>query len=489
MATLDTDHTWELIIDAIDRTSIMSPHNCSWRESEAGRSTSLDIRLLDLNQSLTWSGWEEVTLTSDPGQINEEIQFGGYLTQWAPIREGETTERGWDLHFEGYAVRMARANATAKAYVGQTPSQIVTDVMSQAGFGDFTIDVESGSAIELFVVAEGDKLLQALERLMLLCDPTSPWVWFIGPDKVFYCGPTNFRPAAYSIADAQASPNFTTSFPPSANGLVPKSDGVDMSNRVRVVGGQSQSDNTTENFVFGDAFVNADGDFVFNLAHTLISAFVSIIRTRSGVTYQYLTSNADWGWDWYDPVGRKVYLDKDGGTIRFVSTELTTGDTVTIIYRWLDRVDVVRTNSALYTSMGFYLDHPPIYDPALTTEQSASDYGDAILSLSGSPKVDGSLTMERLGLHAGSYVSITSTTLGLSGSYFIRQVVHTLFSHGRRVRSEIGFGDSKSVLFDMLSKSEPIPISTPTSDGETGIQRVVDRLEALKPGTYFQWPA
>lgn len=488
MPALDTDHTWELTIAGVDRTSALSPDGCTWREADAGRATSFDFHLLDFAQALSFDGWEEVILTSDPGEAGEAVQFGGYLTRWTPTREGPSTERGWDLHAEGYGGRMERAAAVAKAYVGQTPAQIIDSLLGLAGFGDFGLDIETGAAIALFVVAEGDKLIAALDRLMLLADPTDPWTWRVDAAKTLLAGPADTTAAAFAIKDAQAGPDYSASFPPSAGSVAAKADALEMANRVRVVGGQSQSDDVTDNFLFADAYVNGDGDFVFNLSHTIVSAFLSVTRTRSGATYQYLANPDDWGWDWYTPVGRKIYLDKDAGAVRFISSELTTGDTVVIIYRWLDRVDVTAVNAALYASMGFYLDHAPVYDPALTTEQAATDYADAVLTLAGAPKVDGALTVERLGLHAGHWLAITSALHDLSGSYLIRQIVHTLDAAGARVKSEITFGDAMSVLADLVSAATSPPPAAPEQVGDVGNQYIKGAIIALAPDTSFTPP-
>lgn len=483
MPANDTAHTWELTIGGVNVTANVEPGTLQWSQGEAGRVWSLDCTVRDPGSSYDWSGWEEVVLTSDPGEAGEAVQFGGYLLRPAPVRRGPTTGKQWEVHAEGYMMRAEHAYVPAVVYAGQTPAQITAALFTAAGLSDFTTDVEAGSALASFVAAEGDKLPALMDKL---CALAGGWTWGIDGEKRVWAGPTTTTTAPFAVSDNVSTIDYSSVYPMRAGSLTAKQDATEVYSRVRIFGGKTQVDATPEVFAYAAGVAQADGSLLFNLSRVGVAAFLSVKRTRSAVDTEYMNTDL-WGWDWYTAAGKSVYLHRQFGTVRFVSGVLQAGDTVTVSYRYEDRVMVTRTNSTLYTAWGYHVDGPPVYDNAIITEAAAEQLGDALLDLHATAAVDGSFTVERLGLAAGQAVTITSTVYGLSGAYLIRKAGYTMLGDYQRVRCEVGFGDDLARLRDLFGNQQPSEV---VSDdyGQTGVQRVAGHIEILTPGTTFTWP-
>lgn len=431
MPALDTAHTWTLTLNGVDYFPYHLAGTLRLTEGEGSQIDTLNFEVEDLGWASDPREFWEVVWTAD----GSTVLFGGYIVHAKPRISPSLETRIWAVQCEGYATLFKRTPKIRRTWVNATPDEIVSDAFTAAGLTgyDFT-HVAATPTLESFT-ANGVFLDSLLDDLRTRCAGAvgQTWTWRISAEKDVWLGEAGNDAAPFAIADIEVC-DWSTSFPPSASPEPEKDiDATQIANRVTVFGGVSASDTQT------DTFVGDGSTYLFNLTYQPIRAIVQI--TLAGALQRY-------GWDWVDDYGSAydVLINFEAGTVRYPDgAPPGVGASLIVKYKKDTLITTTRTSAASYTYYGMYFDLE-VEDRTITDATMAQDLADAILDERAFGRVQGGLTVERLGLHAGQLLSINLPILDINADYVIRQVVTELGPGEDHVICTVSFGGQHDKL-------------------------------------------
>lgn len=438
-------------------------------EADSGRTTILEFSVYNPPSPLT--EWAQITWEADYGTPGATMLFGGYITQARPEYGGMPEMVTWRCKAEGYVTRLNRTPLVRKTYVARTAAYIVNDLIQSAGLVDYdsVTHVDTGPTISIFAT-NGEHLAKVLQRLsdVVAGVENAPWSWRVGPEKDVWFHAAATVTAPFSVTDT-ASADWVNSFPAEKSPVV-EIDAADIRNRITVRGGVRASDNVTDTFT-GDGSTT-----IFQLSHKPVRKFV---RTRiDGVTQRHYADfyNRTWA-DGYD-----VLVNYTAGIIRFnPSAPPAPGTTITAIYSYDTPIEASTSSMDSFTRYGFWFDYE-VEDKAITSQEDADDIARALLAQYAYGIVSGQLTVRRLGLRAGQYVSVHFPEISLDGNYPIREVRYSLDKTGLFVKCDVkvgGKGTSFSSAFaggQSTMQSQYAQTTVPRFDIEVGTMHIRNAL-------------
>lgn len=431
MPALDNAHTWTLTLNGVDYWPYHLGGTFRLTEGEGSQIDTLSFEIEDLGWASDPREFWEVIWTAD----GSTVLFGGYIVHAKPRISPSLETRIWTVQCEGYPTMFKRTPKIRQTWVNATPDVIVAAAFTAAGLAgyDYT-NVSNTPTLETFT-ANGIHLDSLLDDLRTRCAGAvaETWTWRVSAEKDVWLGEVGNDPAPFAIADIEVC-DWVTSFPPSASPEPEKDiDATQIANRVTVLGGVNSSDLQTDNFV-GDG-----STYLFNLTYQPIRSIVVI--TLDGALQRY-------GWDWVDDYGTAydVLIDFESGTVRYPDgAPPTAGQALVVTYKKDSLITATRTSAASYAYYGMYFDLE-VENRRITNATMAQELADAILAERAFGRVQGSLTIERLGLHAGQLLTITIPLLAISDSYVIRQVVTELGPGRQHVICTVSFGGQHDKL-------------------------------------------
>lgn len=417
---IDSFHVFEVLVDGADYWANIAKGSLRYKVGIDSQIPVLDFTVEETGASLNFAGWKEVLFTIDGKRV-----FGGYVTKARPTLNKRDCLT-WEIQAEGWITEFNRGTSFRKTYTRKTPGYILADLFTEAGLTgyDTATHVTAGTTLDHFYVDGDEKLTDTLDRLTLLAG-NGAWVWTVDAEKAVWFGLPSANVAPFSLA-ATASANCTSSFP-MLTGVTKDIDETDIRNRITVVGGTTPSDIITDTF-------NGDGS---TLLFTLTSSPIYDVQrvTVDGVVHPH-------GVDWVHTYaqGYRCLVNYITGTVRWDTGDAPTAGTGNVIvkYRTGTPVEVVRTSAVSYALYGRYFDYK-LVDGSITTEAEATLAADALLATYALPNVWCTAEVERWGIMAGQYLSVTFALLGLTGSFTVQEVVAEL-SGPESLRCTVKFG-------------------------------------------------
>lgn len=410
MAALDTAHTWELTLNGVDYWGYILKNTLRMVEAEGSQVDTLTFEIEDLNWATDPVEFWEVEWTAD----GSNVLFGGYIVSAKPRVSAAKDRTTWTIKCESWVTLFSRTPRIRQTWVNTALDDIVAGLFTAAGLTGYDVSthVASSPTLETFV-ANGEHLADLLDTLRdrAAAALSQTWTWRVAADKALWMGQASSDPAPFAIADIELA-NYSTTFPPSGD---PEKDidATQIRNRITVLGGVSASDVQTDNFT-GDG-----STYLFNLTYQPIRSIVEI--TLDGALQRY-------GWDWVDDYGSAydVLINFEAGTVRYPDGAPPGGGTALVVkYKHDVLITTVRTSAASYAYYGIYFDFE-LEDRTITDQTMAEQAGDAMLAAYAFGSVQGTVVVERLGIHAGQLLTITYPLLSLSGGYVARQVTTEL---------------------------------------------------------------
>jgi hypothetical protein len=346
--------------------------------------------------------------------------FSGYLTQfWPDDSKGPVI---WHCVCEGWKNRLNRT-PPVDATVQGTAQTMTSNLLVHAGvdylFNSLTF-IQSSEEHRL--VAKTDKLTDNLQLVATL----NGFTWRVDASRCIYMGNADTMSAPYEVVGIEDGADYVTSFPPLRSPTL-RIDTTRQRNRVTVWGAKTPSELQTETFT-------GDGSTLsFQLAQTKIMR-VSSIRVN-GVAQSF-------GVDFYDSFDDyQVLVDFTLGTFRWNTGQAPAG-AIVVIYSYEIQVTVVRTIEDIGGDpppfdignlQRIWLDYE-LRDETIDTVEYATTLADAILRDYASPITGVSFTTERMGLHAGHWVRVKYSALGIDAVYVIQSLAWTLQKDGASVK-------------------------------------------------------
>src|SRR5574343_357262 len=180
---LDSLHTWLLEIGGVDRTGLVRPESLSWTTREGGELDSLSVVLDDRGGVFGRSiaAYATVVLTVDPGELTEEVVFGGYVTLPKPEPDQTGQWLSWEVQASGWEVLWDATPRVYRTWLNTAAGTIFIELLTAAGLNtefDVSTYVETGPTIEVFTAA-GEKTTQLCDALAKL----AAMAWWCDPDK------------------------------------------------------------------------------------------------------------------------------------------------------------------------------------------------------------------------------------------------------------------------------------------------------------------
>ena len=133
MPTLDTTHTWEIKINAVDVTSHVDPGSLAMTDAEGSEVDTLYMELADPGETLEFGSWQSVQWTAYPDGGTKLEWFGGLVVSAETAALSGALGRVWRLKCEGYQTLLARAAVYKTIYINRKPGEIVIDILDRAG--------------------------------------------------------------------------------------------------------------------------------------------------------------------------------------------------------------------------------------------------------------------------------------------------------------------------------------------------------------------
>lgn len=495
---LDSLHTWLLEIGGVDRTALAREGSLVWTTREGGELDSLSVVLDDragvFGSSIT--AYTTVVLTVDPGELTEEVVFGGYVTLPKPEPDPTGQWLSWEVQASGWEVLWDATPRVYQTWLNTGAGAIFTALLTAAGLNtefDVATYVETGPTIEVFTAA-GEKLTQLLDALARLAE----MAWWCDPDKNAHLAEEDSASQAtpFDVIQPGTLADHTADlYEIEAGSLRVRSDAEGIVNRLRIVGGYAIDTPVTDTFAGSDAETVSIG-FAFRLSYLNIRSNVQV--SLNGTFLVCGTAFVDYfGKVRSDGSVIQVLVSRINGVVYFPpATVFDPADVIEVSYQVASRQTLTldasnsASSAASYALFGRYLDGDLDVAP-ITDEAEMLAVGEAYLAVYAFPVVSGEFATQRLGLKAGQNCGITSTRDGLSGRYVLRSVSNALLGTGyvrvsakfggrtERLSSWIGGGGTGGTgSTGWTGSNEPI-------QGDMGPVNLVDVLTALQPGTVW----
>src|SRR5574343_1805456 len=275
---LDSLHTWLLEIGGVDRTGVVRPESLTWTTREGGELDSLSVVLDDRGRVFGSSiaAFSTVVLTVDPGDLTEEVVFGGYVTLPKPEPDQTGQWLSWEVQASGWEVLWDATPRVYQTWLNTGAGAIFSALLTAAGLNtefDVATYVETGPTLEVCTAA-GEKLTQLLDALARLAEMAG------------WCDPYKNAHLAAEDSGSQATPfdviqpgtlanHALDLYEIEAGSLRVRSDAEGIVNRLRITGGYAIDTPVTDTFAGSDAVAVSIG-FAFRLSTQNIRSNVQV---------------------------------------------------------------------------------------------------------------------------------------------------------------------------------------------------------------------
>lgn len=482
----DSQKSWQLLINGVNRIGLYLQDTLRGQDSEGSTVDSLSFDLVDQSGILALTPMQTVKLMANGSGI-----FGGF------IQTVDVLTTGWV--YPAYKVTavswhelLRKTETVVKSYANQTAKSILQDIFTQAGISGFNVTtyVQTGPTLETFSVPL-TYLADALDLLCLVAGGATaeePYVWRVTADAEIVFQSATDDTAPFAVADFSNTTYLTggTVYPMEKEGLKLQVTQGDFFNRVVIdLGKQAGAEMT-------DTFSGNGSTYIFPLTKAPVQDVINV--WVGGVAKRHGTK----GYDSIGLGGVECLIDYAGGALWFAPGGAPTSgtDNVVITYRQLESIAFTYTSAGGYALAGNRWITRRVRHLGITNEEQAANVAAALLEMYASafPKVV-TFRVRRLGLQAGQVIAVTApAALALSGSYVIRSVDFGFDRAQRSIIATVTAGTRMLRFSDFLGRTAPTAQAafeqptTPAGNNGIGIQRITDRVELLKPGTYFEWP-
>lgn len=504
---MDSIHTWKLTIAGTDRTGLVRPGTLEWTTKE-GRELDtlrcvLDDRSAVFGSSIT--AYSEAVLTADPGTVNEQIVFGGYIIVATPAGDETGQWLSFEVQASGYEVIFDTTPRVRQTWVNEDAGTIATELLTAAGLNvefDVATYVEAGDTIEVFTADGSEALTKTLDRLCTQAE----MMWYVDAEKHVHLADEDSA-SEHSpfdvIAPGTLADHTASLYEIEAGTLRVKQDASSLVNRLHILGGYALDAVTSDTFAGSDAQEVSIG-YAFNLSHQKI---------RSNVQVFYNDDALVLGTAFVDYFGKaltngqtvEALVSRINGIVYFpLTTVFDPADEIVVSYQVESRQELTldasnsASSAASYALFGRYFDGP--FDASTITDAAEmARAGEAYLEQYAFPVSTGTFRTLRLGLRAGQSCGITSAKDGLSGRHVLRTVANELLESGY-VRVTATFGGRGEKLSNWVggggsgggaggqgsggdSGTLPGGGQQGPIQGDAGPLNLIDILTALLPGT------
>lgn len=370
-----------------------------------------------------------------------ERYFAGLLTAFEKHEVGP--ELDYICEAQDYTVLLEKSIINQEWEEDTDDTAVLTAIRSNADPDltdfDFTTHVENvGSITQLRLPRK--TVREALNELANRVGAE----WYIDYNKNLHWFDAEDSRAPYNISD---SPDLSNTYP--CSGLVQSVDGLDVINRVTVVGGDYLSDDVTHEYAG-----NGEQDR-FVVPHRYRAA-----STESAVVVEENT-NTDLSPSWSAlTVGTKYIDDGAGKDVLWAFQEryfefASAPSDLNKSWRVKGRYEVplrvrVRSDSS-YDRYGRWFEDV-IIDETIKTKEEARARGKVKLAESALGKTVYSCRVYEPGLRAGHIVGVVNSNFSLSDDFLIRRLTRT-FAGGGYIVDELELGDYLPDLYDLMVKA------------------------------------
>jgi hypothetical protein len=434
---IDSAHTFTLTINAVNRWGVLEKSSLRMRDNEGGEVDTLKFMLDDSAVAITITPWQVVEWIAD----GATYLFGGYVTSVAAAENESGLGRKLTVSCEGYITRCHKVEAISKTYIEQTPGDIVDDLFSEAGIGDFdtTTHVTAGAALDVFAV-QTEPLAKSMDRLAEICG----YVWRVDGEKNVWFGDASSDQTDFDVSD-ESNADYLTVYPVIAGTTTIKNTADEVKNKVIVHGGYKISDIQTDTF-------SGDGaQKFFNLSNTNIERIHAVIVDGS------LKRWGQDGWhgnsltDIFD-AGIDVLISYRAGYVYFDVAPGVGTDNVVVKYTVQTKMQWTAEDAGSIAAFGLTFVHNH-YDNNLTSDTEAQDVISAILADFADAVEQGTFSVARLGLAAGQEVHCEFPGLGVDDDYTIRSVDTEMSAAIGRLIHRVTFGGRSTTLTKALQQA------------------------------------
>ncbi len=422
-----TNHTITVTIDGVNRTGFLLADTLFLRSSIGNGSDVAEFELRDPAGSYAPADWDEVKV-----YVNGTAVFGGYIVQRAAdsIGAGAAKRATWQVTCKDWSVLLDQALVNYR-YMEVNDNGVVYHLFDNFLNGDgFNASLHVANVRDdIDINFEEISMREALNELAGRCGAN----WHIDPEKyVWWYAPDDPPAAPFAISQ---TPNNTTTFAPLEGSLGRSVDASQITNRVRVIGSESasttlQTDSWTANgtdAVFGPLTKKPHSMWLVQYTvHTggqdvNVSAYASQIGLEPDDSLlvdggeETVLVNLD---------NRTVKITDVGGLLPKAGTQ------VTVKYYYSTPIEVVVDDAASQTAFGRVFE-ASVYDEGLTSPAEATEYGEQLLARYAFGRETIHFDITRYGLMPGQAITVTSSTMGLSGDYLIQELSLTTVAVGQ----------------------------------------------------------
>lgn len=404
------NHTITVTIGGVDRTGSLLKDSLYIRTSIGNKGDECSFRLRDATGTLNVIEWQEVTVS-----VNGTAVFGGYSNRVnrRGVGAGSTKEQWLDVVCRDWSSLFDRIIVN-RGYTDTADTDIIQDL-----FGTYLVAEAFDAVTNVFAVNadvdmyfENITFREALNALGTVCQAE----WHVAPDKSLYWYlQTNPEDATFNID--VVSPNGSTTFDVLADTLTVNSDATAIVNRIRVIGGEEQTDKVTDTFtasgiqsLFGP--LTKKPGSIWKITWTNASG-IQETNWPSRIGYEPEDQLSFDGGDYNCLVNlesRHVTIKKTDGTVPKILTD------VVVEYYALETVDVTVEDETSQASYGQVFEQT-VYDDTLTNRVLAQDYGERVIAEYAFARETISFDVTEHGLLPGRLITIHAPVLGVTNTY------------------------------------------------------------------------
>lgn len=420
-------HTITVTIDGVDRSSLLLRDSLFVRSSIGNGTDVAEFQLRDPAGSYAPADWDEVIIAVDGARI-----FGGYIVQRDAdsIGAGSHKRAVWQVSCKDWSVLLDRVLVN-QHYRGNEDNDIVWSLfdgyLNGEGF-DASSHVANLSP-DIDIAVEEITLREALNQLAARVGAN----WHIAPNKaVYWYSPSAPAAAAFNISQ---TPNGSTTFAPLEGTLKRSIDASQIINRVRVIGSENASTALQTDMWTANGTDNKFGPLT-KKPHSLWLVQYTVHVGGNDVNVSAYASQIG-----IEP-NDKLLIDGGEETVLFnLENRIVTitdvggalpkaGTPVYVKYYYATPIEVIRNDTASQTQFGHVFE-TSVADDNLTSVAAAQAYGDQVLAQYAFGRESIRFDVTRYGLLPGRGITVTSSTMGLSGSWLIQEVQFTAVAVGQ----------------------------------------------------------
>lgn len=302
---------------------------------------------------------------------------------------------------------------TSRAYVDQTVSAIVTDLMSEISADNLTYSAygTSDPVIPRVEFKQGQRYSDALN---VICEQAGGWTYNVDYSKALTVAPATDFGSSVSEIQNTASDDWLYGT------LEVEEDTTEYANRVHVLVGQFLTDQQTESFDGAHGTQPTDSSrTTWTMTYPLVSTPTISV---DGVEETVGIKDVDSGKDWYWSSGSSEITQDSGGT------PLTNLQELTVVYFGQDRRYITKSNAGEITARATLEGSSGIHERyfeanAPLNAVDADAYATKILAYYDEPSYILKGESDTVVPEAGDYVVVNANATGFpSGTYTIRSV-------------------------------------------------------------------